>query len=71
MQYSVYSTKDAVMDYLPSLQKECINHIHGLEVNMKEGLPIAHGASLKNPGDPYIYLYWFCSIRCTIFLAIL
>lgn len=52
MQDSVYSTKDAVRDYLPSLQKECINHIHGLEVNMKEGLPVAHGASLKNPGDP-------------------
>ena len=37
-----------VRGYLPLIQKDSVTHVHGLAVNVKEGLPFARDFSLKN-----------------------
>ena len=43
-----------VRGYLPLIQKDSVTHVHGLAVNVKEGLPFARDFSLKNFQDSYL-----------------
>ena len=45
-----------VRDYLPLIRKDSSNHIHGLAVYVKEGLPFARNLSLENSADSYLCL---------------
>ena len=40
--------------YLPLIRKDSITHVHGLAVNVKEGLPFARDLSLENSADSYL-----------------
>ena len=42
------------MGYLPFIQKDSINHMHGLAVYVKERLTFARHLSLENSADSYI-----------------
>ena len=44
----------SVRGYLPLIQKDSVTHVHGLAVNVKEGLPFARDFSLKNFQDSYL-----------------
>ena len=45
---SIDSGNFSVRVYLPLIQKDSVTHVHGLAVNVKEGLPFARDFSLKN-----------------------
>ena len=51
---SIDSGNFSVRGYLPLIQKDSINHMHGVAVYMKEGLPIAWDLSLQNSADSYL-----------------
>ena len=51
---SVDSGNFSVTGYLPLIQKDFITHMHGLTVNVKEGLPFAWDISLENSMDSYL-----------------
>ena len=40
--------------YLPLIRKDSSTHMHGLAVNVKEGLPFACDLSLENFADSYL-----------------
>ena len=40
----------SVTFYLPLIRKDCITHMHGLSVHVKEGLPFAWDLSQENYG---------------------
>ena len=40
--------------YLPLIRKDSSAHIHGLAVDVKEGLPFARDLSLENSADSYL-----------------
>ena len=40
--------------YLPLIQKDSSTHMHGLAIDLKEGLPFAWDLSLENSADFYI-----------------
>ena len=42
------------MGYLPLIRKDSINHMHGIAVYVKEGLPFARDLSLENSADFYL-----------------
>ena len=44
-----------VRGYLSLIQKDCLTHMHGLEVYTKEGLPIERDLSLENSADSYAF----------------
>ena len=44
----------SVRVYLPLIQKDSSNHMHGLAVYEKEGLPFARGLSLENSAGSYL-----------------
>ena len=44
----------SVTSYLPLIRKDSIAHMHGLAVNVKEGLPFARDLSLENSTDSYL-----------------
>ena len=71
--------------YLPLILKDSINHMHGLGVYVKEGLPFARDLSLEKFTDSYICFrlallhtvsYFFflyqspCLSLCTVFYSI-
>ena len=66
--------------YLPLIQKDSVNHIHGLVVYVKQGLPFVQDLSLEKSADSYwcfqlallLFLYWLPSPSlCMLFDAIL
>ena len=78
------SSNFSVRGYLPLIQKVSSNHIHGLTVYVKEGLPFAWDLSLENSGDSLCFRqallhslsYFFCLYRspstalCMVFYSI-
>ena len=61
-----------VIGYLPLIRNDSSTHMHGLAVNLKEGLPFARELSLENSADSYLCFrlalldsvsYFFCSIN--------
>ena len=55
---------------LPLIRKDSINHMHGLAVYAKEGLPFAQNLSLENFADSYL-CFWLAllhSVSCFFFL---
>ena len=40
--------------YLPLIQKDSSTHMHGLAIDVKEGLPFAWDLSLESSADFYI-----------------
>ena len=44
----------SVSVYLPLIQKDSIIHLHGLTVNLKEGVPFAQDLSLENSAGYYL-----------------
>ena len=40
--------------YLPLIRKDSSAHMHGLEVYVKEGFPLAPDLSLENSADSYL-----------------
>ena len=53
MDDSIDSGNLSVWGYLPLIRKDCITHMHGLAVYLKEGLPFARDLSLENSADSY------------------
>ena len=51
---SIDSGNLSVRGYLPLIQKDSSTHMHGLSVNVKEGLPFAQDVSLENSADSYL-----------------
>ena len=51
---SIDSDNFSVRGYLPLIRKDSSTHMHGLAVNMKEGLPFARELSLANSADFYL-----------------
>ena len=43
-----------VRGYLSLIRNDCSNHVHGLAVYMKEGLPFAQDLPLENSADSYL-----------------
>ena len=81
---SIDSGNISVRGYLPLIEKDYITHMHGLVVNINEGLPFARDLSLVN-SDSYLHFqlallhsdsYFFPLYRssslslCTVFHAI-
>ena len=81
---SIDSGNISVRGYLPLIEKDYITHMHGLVVNVNEGLPFARDLSLVN-SDSYLHFqldllhsdsYFFPLYRssslslCTVFHAI-
>ena len=54
MDDSIDSGNFSVMGYFPLIQKDSINHMHGLAVYVKEGLLFAQDVSLENSMDSYL-----------------
>ena len=82
---SIDSGKFSVRGYLQLIRKDSSTHMHGLAVNVKEGLPFARGISLENSADCYLCFrlallhsvsYFFCLYRspssplCLVFYSI-
>ena len=82
---SIDSGNFSVTGYLPLIRKDFITHMHGLTVNVKEGLPFAWDISLENSMDSdlcfqlsllhsvsyFFFLCWSPSLSCcTIFYSI-
>ena len=44
----------SVRVYLPLIRKDSSTHMHGLAVDVKEGLPLARDLSLENSADSYL-----------------
>ena len=44
----------SVRRYLPLIRKNCVTHMHGLAVYLKEELPFAWNLSLENSADSYL-----------------
>ena len=44
----------SVRGYFPLIRKDSSNHMHGLAVYVKEGLPFARDLSLENSADSYL-----------------
>ena len=51
---SIDSGNFFVRGYLPLIRKDSSNHIDGLAVYVKEGLPFARDLSLENSADSYL-----------------
>ena len=51
---SIDSGNFSVRGYLPVIWKDCITHMHGLAVYVKEGFPFARDLSLENSPDSYL-----------------
>ena len=51
MDDSIDSDSFSVRSYLPFILKDSITHMHGLAVNVKEGLPFAQDLSPENSAD--------------------
>ena len=69
---SIDSGNFLVIGYLPLIRNDSSTHMHGLAVNLKEGLPFARELSLENSADSYLCFrlalldsvsYFFCSIN--------
>ena len=41
--------------YRPLIRKDFITYMHGLAVNVKEGLPFARDLSLEKSADSYVF----------------
>ena len=41
--------------YRPLIRKDSITYMHGLAVNVKEGLPFARDLSLEKSADSYVF----------------
>ena len=69
---SIDSGNFSVRGYLPLIRKDYSNHIHGLAVYVKEGLPFAQDLSLENSADSYLYfrLALLYSVSCAWFLIL-
>ena len=50
---SIDSGNFSVRGYIPLIQKDSGTHMHGLAVNVKEGLPFTQDLSLENSADSY------------------
>ena len=51
---SIDSGNFFVTGYLPLIQKDSSTYMHGLTVNVKEGLPFTQELSLKNSAKSYL-----------------
>ena len=51
---SVDSGNFSVTGYLPLFRKDCITHMHGLALYVKEGIPFAQDLFLENSTDSYL-----------------
>ena len=54
---SFNSDNFSVRGYLPIIQKDCVTHMLGLAVYVKEVLPFAWDLSLENSADSYLYIW--------------
>ena len=54
---SIDSVTFSLRGYLPLIQKDSTNHIHGLTVYVNEGLPLARNLSQENSVDSYL-CFW-------------
>ena len=70
---SIDSGNFSVRGYLPLTRKDSITHMHGLAVNVKEGLPFAQDLFLEKSADSYLcfqlnllhsvsYFFSFCHL---------
>ena len=53
--------------YLPLIQRDCITHIHGLAVFVKEGLPFTRDLPLENSVESYLYFRPFLLLSVSYF----
>ena len=82
---SIDSGNFSVRGYLPLIRKDSSTHMHGLAVDVKEGLPFARDLSLENSADSYLcfrlallhsvtYFFFLCQSPslslCTVFDSI-
>ena len=51
---SIDSGNFSLRGYLPLIRKDSSTHMHGLPVDVKEGLPFARDLSLENSADSYL-----------------
>ena len=62
---SIDSGNLSVRVYLPLIQKDSATLMHGLTVNMKEGLTFTLDLSLEKSVNSYLYVFdWLCFIQC-------
>ena len=52
---SIDSGNFSVTSYLPFIRKDSSTHMHGLAVDVNEGLPFAQDLSLENSSGSYLY----------------
>ena len=52
---SIDSDNFFLRGYLPLIQKDSVTHMHGVAVDVKEGLPFAWDLSLENSVDSYYF----------------
>ena len=69
---SIDSGNFSVTSYLPFIRKDSSTHMHGLAVDVNEGLPFARDLSLENSSDSYLYfrLALLHSLHITSFLLL-
>ena len=60
---SIDSGNFSVRGYLPVIWKDCITHMHGLAVYVKEGFPFARDLPLGNFADSYL-CFWLTLLHC-------
>ena len=75
---SIDSSNFSVRGYLPLIQNDSATYMHGLAVDIKEGLPFAQDLSLENSVDFYLCFclallhsvsYFFFSLSITFFIV--
>ena len=64
---SVDSGNFSVRAYLPVIWKDCITHMPGLAVYVKEGFPFARHLPLRNFADSYL-CFWLTLLHSVLLL---